>query len=205
MCLFCWIMRSRRMWKGDLMPSISRSLPLWQRVFVYALLLFILASIQVDPGLWTRFSAPDFLLFLPLVIGLTRGGREGFAIGLIAGFLRDYLGGRLYGLGMLEGMIIGLIAGLLFSDTKRVFWRRFLLAWPALTLSHELLMLMLSYFFPLDRSLPLSFASILRSSAERLPYVLLANMFAAVLILFFLWLGFYHKKKREKSGISRGI
>ena len=106
------------------MPGISRPINIWQRVLVYAALLVVLASIQVFPGQWTRIAAPDFLLFLPLIIGLTRAGGEGFTMGLISGFMRDYLTGRLYGLGMFEGMIIGLLAGLFFSENKKMLDRK---------------------------------------------------------------------------------
>lgn len=183
------------------MPSISRSINIWHRVLLYAVLIYVLYNIQLYPAFWTRIPAPDFLLLLPLVIGLARGGREGFVIGLIAGFLRDYSAGRLYGLGMLEGMIIGLLAGMLFSDDRKIFWRRLLLLWLGVTLTHEFVMTLLSYFFPLDRDLPLNFAAILRNTATDLPLVFVANLIAAVLILLFLWLGFYQRrKKRQKSG-----
>ena len=181
------------------MPGISRHIEIWQRVLVYAALLVVLASIQVSPGQWTRIAAPDFLLFLPLIIGLTRAGGEGFTMGLISGLMRDYLTGRFYGLGMLEGMIIGLLAGLFFSENKKMFWKRLLLFWPAVTLVHIISMTLLSYFFPLDSNLPLSLAMILRESFAGLPLMLVANLFACVIILFFLWLGFYQKKKKHKK------
>ncbi len=181
------------------MSGISRPITIWQRVLVYAALLIVLASVQVFPGQWTRMPAPDFLLFLPLIIGLTRAGREGFTMGLISGFLRDYLSGRLYGLGMLEGMIIGLLAGLLFSENNKIFWRRLLLLCPGVTLAHVSVMALLSYLFPFDHDLPLSLTMIIRESLVSLPLVLLANLFAAVIILFFLWLGFYQKKKKHRQ------
>ncbi|MDD2427776.1 MAG: rod shape-determining protein MreD [Eubacteriales bacterium] len=186
------------------MTSISRPLRIWRLVLVYGVMLFVLTSIQIYPGLWSNIPAPDFLLFIPLVVGIARGGRDGFALGLIAGFLRDYLAGRLYGPGMLEGMIIGLIAAFLFSDIRRIFWRRLLLLWLGVSLAHEFVMSLLSYLFPIDRDLVLSFRTILRKSAADLPLILLANLFATVLILFFLLLGFYQRKKqREKSGAER--
>jgi len=153
----------------------------------------------VYPGQWLRLPAPDFLLLLPLVIGLTRGGREGFTMGLIAGFLRDYLSGRLYGLGMLEGMLIGLLAAMFFSENTKIFWRRLLLLCLGVTLAHVLVMSFLSYLFPFSSDLPLSLAKILMEALAGLPLVLLVNLFASVLILLFLWLGFYQKKKKQKK------
>ncbi|NLW54231.1 MAG: rod shape-determining protein MreD [Clostridiaceae bacterium] len=181
------------------MPGISRPVNIWRRVSLYAVLLFVLAVVQVYPGQWLRLPAPDFLLLLPLVIGLTRGGREGFTMGLIAGFLRDYLSGRLYGLGMLEGMLIGLLAAMFFSENTKIFWRRLLLLCLGVTLAHVLVMSFLSYLFPFSSDLPLSLAKILMEALAGLPLVLLVNLFASVLILLFLWLGFYQKKKKQKK------
>ncbi|NLC39508.1 MAG: rod shape-determining protein MreD [Clostridiaceae bacterium] len=186
------------------MPGISRPVNIWRRVSVYAVLIFVLAGVQVYPGQWTRLPAPDFLLLLPLVIGLTRAGGEGFAMGLIAGFLRDYLSGRLYGLGMLEGMLIGLLAALFFTENTKVFWRRLLLLSLSVTFAHVFVMSFLSYLFPLNSDLPLSLAKILLESLASLPLVLLVNLFASVLILLFLWLGFYQKKKKQKKTGGEG-
>ncbi len=181
------------------MPGISRPVNIWRRVSLYAVLLFVLAVVQVYPGQWLWLPAPDFLLLLPLVIGLTRGGREAFSMGLIAGFLRDYLSGRLYGLGMLEGMLIGLLAAMFFSENTKIFWRRLLLLCLGVTLAHVLVMSFLSYLFPFSSDLPLSLAKILMEALAGLPLVLLVNLFASVLILLFLWLGFYQKKKKQKK------
>lgn len=183
------------------MTNISRPVSIWRRVLLYAILFFVLYNIQLYPAFWLNVPAPDFLLLLPVVVGLARGGTEGFVIGLISGFLRDYAVGRLYGLGMLEGMILGLIAGMFFINNRELFWKRLLLLGLAVTLVHEFAMTSLAFFFPLDRELSLSFPAMLKNSASNLAFTLVVNLIAAVLILCFLWLGFYQRKKqRQKSG-----
>ena len=80
---------------------------------VYILGLGLLQTILPDRAAILGVK-PDLTLVLAILAGYLFGQRDGMAVGLLAGFMRDALAGRGLGLGMLLLMYAGLFAAVAF-------------------------------------------------------------------------------------------
>lgn len=87
------------------------------KMMAYFGLAFLLASVGefLRPlgggpmGLW-----PDFYLALTVASGYCYGAIPGLVVGLLCGFMRDYMYGRLLGVGMVLFVFYGVFSSLLF-------------------------------------------------------------------------------------------
>src|SRR5690554_8189045 len=93
-----------------------------RQVILYALYLLLLSVVQYTLSGWLIPAGfmPDLALVMVIIVGSFYGADDGMIIGLLAGFLRDMLAGRVLGLGMLLMMFAGLAAsGLLIKWFRR--------------------------------------------------------------------------------------
>ncbi|NLW12551.1 MAG: rod shape-determining protein MreD [Clostridiaceae bacterium] len=171
-----------------------------RQTIIYAIYLLLLTIVQFTLSGWLIPVAlmPDLALVFVIICGSFYGGDEGMIIGLIAGFLRDMLSGRVLGLGMLLLMFAGLAASGLFIK----WFRRnsFVVILQIITISffYELFIIGLTYLFPMlpDQiySLKQLFDLHLRDSALQIGL----NTAAAIPLMFLLhYLGPYPRGQKR--------
>jgi cell shape-determining protein MreD len=167
-------------------------------VFGFGLLESLLSNVVARP-----LFVPDFLLMLPLVIGIWYGRRYGFWLGLVSGFFRDFLAGRALGFGMLIGMYFGLSGGLITGLPRYLKW-----IWTcASTLIATILYLssgaLIDFLFPplVDMSPP--FVTVLAQLLRRLPLEWLSNAVATLFVLLVLFL-LPLKKRPRRTELMHG-
>ncbi len=176
-----------------------------RRMAVYLPGLFLAACIQTLPGSSNALISPDFLFLFPMLAGLWTNGYDGFATGLAAGFLRDYMAGRGYGVGMLAGMFVGLIAGWVAGEGWRQYAIRGSILVIVLTWLDEMTMSLLTWLLPMG-DMTTSLGTIWKIALSHSPAKLLSNVVGALVLTGCFSLAFYRRKsKREKEGGISGM
>ncbi|HNZ63959.1 MAG TPA: hypothetical protein PKH23_06500 [Bacillota bacterium] len=175
---------------------MRREETVWRRLAVYLPGLIAAALLQAVPRSSALIPVPDLLFLFPMMAGLWTTGYDGFAVGLAAGFLRDYMAGRGYGVGMLIGMFTGLLAGLAAREGWRQYAIRGGMLIAAVTLFYEILMSLFAWLWPLN-GVRSSLGLYIRLTLSRYPSRLLSNLFGALLLTGFFVLAFKHRKKRR--------
>ena len=177
---------------------MNRELPLKRRVPVYAAGLLFVALFQLSFSVYGFYLQPDFLFLMPLLAAMWTPGYDGFVLGLVAGFLRDYAAGRGYG----PGMLLGLLLGLLGHTIARDGWRQYAIRGSiAVVLSSVVSDIVLSFlawalpFLPQETSL----SQVFRVTWGRLPRQLLSNLVGALILTGYFALAFREWKRKSKK------
>lgn len=150
----------------------------------YAVLIAACALLQVFwPRNWLLLGArPDFTLVLSVLSGFLFGVGDGIAIGLAAGYVRDALAGRGFGMGMLLLMYAGICGAILF---RRRFRRQFFFALALVgvaTVLYQAVILGLDYFFPMIPDITPSGHTLILSTLRVGGGALALNLAAAALM-----------------------
>ena len=173
-----------------------------RQIAVYGAFILVYALIQVSwPRGWLVFGArPDLMLVLCILSGFLFGIDDGIVIGLVTGYMRDALAGRVFGVGMLLMMLAGVCGAVLF---KRRFRRQMFFA---LTLVGLITVLYAAVIFGLDLFLPMlpdvapAPGPLLIRSLETLAGSLIMNLIAGIPILLLLHhAGPYRKGRMDGS------
>lgn len=178
---------------------MNREISLQRRMIVYGIGLLLLAQIQLRLSLDAAIPYPDLLLLLPLLAALWTPGYDGFILGLLAGFIRDYAAGRGYGLGMIVGMIFGLCASALARDGWRQYGIRGGLLAVVATAVNEWTMSLFAWLTPLNNQRA-SLGAAMKVSFANMPGRLLSNFVGALLLTGCLALAFFEKNAKSSHG-----
>ncbi|HZK29317.1 MAG TPA: hypothetical protein VFD19_03770, partial [Clostridia bacterium] len=163
---------------------------------MYGIGLLLLAQIQFRWSLGTKIPLLDFLFLLPLLAALWTPGYDGFAVGLVAGFLRDYAAGRGYGLGMIVGMTLGLLGSALAREGWKSYVTRGGLLIVFATIVNEWMMSFLGWLIP-PGNRAASLGTTMKMSFINMPERLLVNSVCALLLTGYLRLAFFENKKKN--------
>lgn len=169
-----------------------------RRILAYGAGFIVLSLVQLTMTVGDYYLLPDFLFLIPLLAAMWTPGYDGFALGLAAGFLRDYAAGRGYG----PGMLVGLLLGLLGNAVARSGWRQYAIRGSVLvvlsTVFHELFLSLFSWILPF---LPTEtrFLQVLRVSFSRMPRLLLSNMVGALILTGYFTLCLHDWKSKLKK------
>ena len=122
-----------------------------RQIIFYSIYLLLITVIQFTLSGWLIpvKLMPDLALVFVIICGSFYGGDEGMVIGLIAGFLRDMLAGRVLGLGMLLLMFAGLAASGMFIKWFRRNAIVVLMQVFVITILYELFIIGMTYLFPM--------------------------------------------------------
>lgn len=180
-----------------------------RRIGFYALVILTAALLQVFwPREWLLLGArPDFTLVLSVLSGFLFGVGDGIAIGLLAGYVRDSLAGRSFGMGMLLLTYAGICGALLF---RRRFRRQIFFALTLVgmvTVFYEAVILGLNQFFPMIPDVvPNSQTLVWRSLRTGAGALILNLAVAAPLFQLLLHAGPYRKGflEGENSEVLKG-
>ncbi len=181
----------------------------WRRILVYALYIAVCSLLQVTlPDSAALLGAsPDLTLVLAVLCGYMFGTGDGLVIGLAAGFMRDLLAGRTLGLGMLLLMYAGIASSVLLHR----FFRRNILFGLVLvaffTAAYAAVLVLLTYLVPPLPDVIYPIGELLGRARQALPGQVLANLAAALPLIFLLaLLGPYRRFGRgdETDGTIMG-
>ncbi|MCK9251283.1 MAG: hypothetical protein GX821_10385, partial [Clostridiaceae bacterium] len=181
----------------------------WRRILVYALYIAVCSLLQVTlPDSAALLGAsPDLTLVLAVLCGYMFGTGDGLVIGLAAGFMRDLLAGRTLGLGMLLLMYAGIASSVLLHR----FFRRNILFGLVLvaffTAAYAAVLVLLTYLVPPLPDVVYPIGELLERARQALPGQVLANLAAALPLIFLLaLLGPYRRSGRgdEPDGTIMG-
>ena len=181
---------------------MSLQQPAFRPILIYALYAVVLSIIQVTVLQDFRVFGlqPDLTLILAILTGYLFGKADGLWVGLGAGFLRDMLAGRTLGLGMLLLMYAALLARVLLADFfRRKTWMG-LVQVLLITILYELIVTLLSWFFPLLPDQVPAFSQLITDFVTRLPVQGFLNVAAAVpLLLLLRYRGPYDPRKLHED------
>ncbi len=92
-----------------------------RQILVYSIYIISLTVFQFALSGWLVPISymPDLVLIMVVVCGSFFGSDDGMIIGILAGFLRDMMVGRVLGLGMLLFMFAGLTASIFLKNSIR--------------------------------------------------------------------------------------
>ncbi|NLO35088.1 MAG: hypothetical protein GX112_01885 [Clostridiaceae bacterium] len=171
----------------------------WRRILVYALYIAVCSLLQVTlpDSVAVLGATPDLTLILAVLCGYMFGSGDGFVIGLAAGFMRDLLAGQTLGLGMLLLMYAGIASSVLLHR----FFRRNILFGLVLvaffSAAYAAALLILTYLVPPLTDIVYPFGELLERLRLALPGQVLANLAAALPLIFLLvFLGPYRRSGR---------
>lgn len=171
-----------------------------RRILVYAAYILVASMLQFHwPDRWSAWGVkPDFTLVFVILAGYLFGFIDGVTIGLITGFIRDALGSRYFGSGMLYLFLAGVLAATLFQKKMNRNAITVFLSIAVITAIMDGLILLIQYILVTQSGQVIWPISILSFMAKRLlPLELLNLLWGLVLLPFFKNLGPYHKKKQR--------
>lgn len=175
-----------------------------RQIVIYSIYLLLITVIQFTLSGWLIPVAlmPDLALVFVIICGSFYGGDEGMIIGIIAGFLRDMLAGRVLGLGMLLLMLAGLAASGMFIKWFRRNAIVVLLQVTVISLLYEVFILGMTFLFPMlpDQiyTLKLLFYLNLQDSLVQLGL----NVAAAVPLMFLLHFIGPYPRGQKRTGME---
>lgn len=171
-------------------------------VLVYAVYILGLGLLQtiLSDRVAILNAKPDLTLVLAVLAGYLFGQRDGIAIGLLAGFMRDALAGRGLGLGMLLLMYAGLTAAVAF----RGFFRRNISLGLILvileTVIYHLMITFLTFAVPVLPGVAYTLPGLYQHMLQILPGALITNTLAGIpLILLLYFAGPYRRGGRPEE------
>ncbi|MDD2533573.1 MAG: hypothetical protein PHC86_02595 [Eubacteriales bacterium] len=170
---------------------MSNRQPALRPIIIYTIYIILFAVIQVTALRDVRIlgERPDLTLVLAILTGYLFGIGDGLAIGLAVGFLRDMLAGRTIGLGMLILMYAAMLSHVLLRDFfRRKTWMG-LIQVLLVTVIYEVLLMFLSWFFPMLPDQVPQLGQLFAHLIVRLPIQGLLNVAVAVPMI---WLLRYH-------------
>ncbi len=175
-----------------------------RQIVIYSFYLLLITVIQFTLSGWLIPVSlmPDLALVFVIICGSFYGGDEGMIIGIIAGFLRDMLAGRVLGLGMLLLMLAGLAASGLFIKWFRRNAIVVLLQVSVISLFYEMIIVGMTFLFPMlpDQiyTLKLLFDLNLQDSLVQLGL----NVAAAVPLMFLLHFIGPYPRGQKRTGME---
>lgn len=175
-----------------------------RQIVIYSIYLLLITVIQFTLSGWLIPVAlmPDLALVFVIICGSFYGGDEGMIIGIIAGFLRDMLAGRVLGLGMLLLMLAGLAASGMFIKWFRRNAIVVLLQVTVISLLYEIFIMGMTFLFPMlpDQiyTLKLLFDLNLQDSLVQLGL----NVAAAVPLMFLLHFIGPYPRGQKRTGME---
>ncbi len=173
-----------------------------RQVGVYGFYILLFSLLQVSwPRGWVLFGArPDFMLVLCVLSGFLFGLDDGMFIGLLTGYLRDALAGRVFGAGMLLMMYAGILGAVLF---RRRFRRQMFFALvlvSMVTVLYSAVIYGLDMLFPMIQDVSRQAESHLIRSAWTSAGSLALNILSGIpILLLLLHLGPYKKGRMDSS------
>lgn len=170
-------------------------------IVVYAayILIFGLLQATLPAGFAIMGAKPDLTLVLAVLCGYMFGSRDGMIVGLLTGFYRDLLAGRVLGLGMLLLMYAALFASVAFHQ----FFRRNILMGlvqvVTATVIYEVVITGLTYILPMLSDVTYDLENLFHYMLAGLPGVLLANLIAGAPSIFLLYFFGPYKRGSRKD------
>ena len=159
-----------------------------RQLIVYCLFICIFSLIQVSwPRGWLLFgSRPDLMLVLCVLSGFLFGIEDGIVIGLLTGYMRDVLTGRVLGMGMLLMMYAGICGAMLFRRRfrRQMFFALILVG--LVTVFYVCIIFGLNKFFPMLRDITPQVRPLFLQSLKSGTGSLILNMVASIPILLLL-------------------
>lgn len=175
-----------------------------RQIVIYSIYIMLLTIIQFTLPGWliaTSFM-PDLALVFVIICGSFYGGDEGMIIGLIAGFLRDMLAGRVLGLGMLLLMFAGLAASGMFVKWFRRNSFVVLLQVIVISTLYEVFIIVLTFLFPMLPDQIYTIRQLIDLHINSAFWQVVINTAAAVPLMFMLhYLGPY-PRGQKRTGIE---
>lgn len=170
---------------------------------IYTLAILLGSSMQFNSQLFELAKVrPDFLLVFPLLTGMRYGPRDGMIIGLICGFLRDYLSGRYFGLGLFFTFLIAWGCGFLPVIRGRLRYALYASVIIFSTIFLRFGRAVLSFFAQYAETYNLRFLWFLGEMSQDLPPMILLNLVIAVVIIALHFaLPPYPRAKKPRSGV----
>lgn len=175
-----------------------------RQIIIYSIYLLLLTVIQFTLSGWLIpvSMMPDLALVFVIICGSFYGGEEGMVIGLIAGFLRDMLAGRVLGLGMLLLMLAGLAASGMFIKWFRRNAFIVLLQVSVISILYELFILGMSYLFPMLPDQIYSFKLLIETGLQDSIIQIGLNVAAAIPVMFLLHYAGPYPRGLKRTGIE---
>lgn len=173
-----------------------------RQIGVYGAFILAFSLIQVSwPRGWLFLGArPDLMLVLCILSGFLFGIDDGIVVGLVTGYMRDVLAGRVFGVGMLLLMLAGVCGANLF---RRRFRRQMFFALTLvglITVLYAAVIYGLDLFFPMIPDVSPAAGPLLIRSLKTLAGSLLMNLIAGIPILLLLHhAGPYQKGRMDGS------
>jgi rod shape-determining protein MreD len=175
-----------------------------RKIMVYAIYLVLIAILQSVIGanyVPYRFM-PDLSLVFVIVCGYFFGRDDGMIIGLLAGFIRDMLAGRVLGLGMLLFMFSGIIAA---SFMINLFQRNILFALvqvALISMFYEITIVLITYLFPMLPDQIYSIRQLAEIQMRTFPSRLLSNILSAIPVMLALYFAGPYPRNQKRTGLE---
>ncbi len=179
----------------------------FRRIFVYALYILITGIVQFQwPESWGAWGVkPDFMLVLTVLAGYLYGFVDGAVVGLIAGFVRDCLGSRVFGSGMLMLFLAGVLAASLFQRNMNRTAITVFLSIITITLLLDVTIFVIQYLMVRSADMRMWAFSVKAYAGKRLLPLELFNLFCGLLTLpIFKNLGPYPKRV-QRDRLTQGV
>ena len=175
-----------------------------RNIAIYGFYLIIFTILQSVLGRnYVPYSfMPDIALVFVVVCGYFFGRDDGMVIGLLAGFFRDMLAGRVLGLGMLLFMFSGIIAA---SFMINLFQRNilFTLVQVALfSIFYEIVIVIITFLFPMLPDQVYTLKQLAEIQMRTFPPRLLSNVLAAVPVMVLLHFAGPYPRSQKKTGLE---
>ena len=173
-----------------------------RQVSVYGVYILLFSLLQVSwPREWLfDGTRPDFMLVLCILSGFLFGLDDGIVVGLLTGYMRDVLAGRVFGVGMLLLMYAGVCGAALFRRRfrRQMFFALILVA--LVTVLYAGIIFGLDLLFPMIPDVVPSVKSLFERSVQTGLGSLVLNVLSGIpILLLLLHLGPY-KKGQLNSG-----
>ena len=170
---------------------------------VYTIVILLGSSLQFNSQLFELNGIlPDFLLVFPLLTGMRYGPRDGMIIGLSCGFLRDYLAGRYFGLGLFFTFLLAWGSGFLPVIRGRLRYALYAAVIIFTTIFLRFGRAVLSFFAQYSDMRNLRFLWFLKEMSQDLLLMILMNLaIAAITVALHFVLPPYPRAKKPRSGV----
>lgn len=175
-----------------------------RQILVYSIYIISLTVFQFALSGWLVPISymPDLVLILVVVCGSFFGSDDGMIIGILAGFLRDMMVGRVLGLGMLLFMFAGLTASIFLKNSIRRNPLLTIIQVAAVSLIYEIVIVILTFLFPMLPDQVYSFDTLINLRYSDALRKILVNVVAAVPIMFLLHYAGPYRRGQQRTGME---
>lgn len=174
----------------------------FRQISVYGVYILLFSLLQVSwPRDWLLLGVrPDFMLVLCVLSGFLFGLDDGIVVGLLTGYMRDVLAGRVFGVGMLLLMYAGVCGAALFRRRfrRQMFFALILVA--LVTALYAAVIFGLDLLFPMIPDIDPSMKTLVEMTVRTTLGSLVLNVLSGIPILLLLLHAGPYKKGQLSSG-----